>query len=115
MTATDRGFGSRAWPRRLASSRQAVQNGCEEGIKPPRSPWNFDHPCRSDETTCRALEVTMATPMDVLDRLHDAMNRHDVKAFVACVDPDYASEQPAHPDRGFGGREQVEKNWAELF
>jgi hypothetical protein len=29
--------------------------------------------------------------------------------------PDCRSEQPAHPNRGFGGRAQVEKNWAALF
>ena len=27
----------------------------------------------------------------------------------------YRSEQPVHPNRGFGGREQVEKNWSALF
>jgi ketosteroid isomerase-like protein len=43
------------------------------------------------------------------------MNKHDVAAFLACFDPDYRSEQPAHPNRGFGGREQVEKNWTALF
>jgi ketosteroid isomerase-like protein len=43
------------------------------------------------------------------------MNEHDLEAFLACFHPDYRSEQPAHPERGFGGREQVEKNWAALF
>lgn len=27
----------------------------------------------------------------------------------------YRSEQPAHPDRAFGGVEQVRKNWSTLF
>src|SRR5262249_51240610 len=35
--------------------------------------------------------------------------------FLGCFAPDYRSEQPAHPGRGFGGREQVEKNWDALF
>jgi hypothetical protein len=52
---------------------------------------------------------------DVLERLHQALNQHDLAGFVACFDPEYRSEQPAHPNRGFGGREQVEKNWATLF
>ena len=52
---------------------------------------------------------------EVLARLHHAMNEHDVAAFVACFGPAYRSEQPAHPNRGFSGREQVEKNWAALF
>jgi len=56
-----------------------------------------------------------ARPAQVVERLLVAMNRHDLGAFVACFDPDYRSEQPVHPDRGFGGREQVEKNWSTLF
>lgn len=54
-------------------------------------------------------------PVEVVERLLIAMNQHDLEAFIACFDPDYRSEQPAHPNRGFGGREQVEKNWASLF
>jgi ketosteroid isomerase-like protein len=56
-----------------------------------------------------------ATPAEVLERLHVAMNRHDLEAFLDCLDPNYRSEQPAHPNRGFGGREQVEKNWSAIF
>ena len=52
---------------------------------------------------------------EVLERLRDAQNRHDLDAFVACFDPQYRSEQPLHPDRTFVGREQVHKNWAEVF
>ena len=55
------------------------------------------------------------TPAEVLARLSAAMNRHDLAAFVACFDPDYTSEQPAHPDRSFQGRLQVERNWAAMF
>ncbi len=43
------------------------------------------------------------------------MNEHDLDAFLACMHEDYRSEQPAHPERGFGGREQVEKNWSAMF
>jgi ketosteroid isomerase-like protein len=43
------------------------------------------------------------------------MNRRDLEAFVACFDPEYESEQPAHPDRRFRGRAQVERNWAAMF
>ena len=52
---------------------------------------------------------------EVLARLRDAQNRHDLDAFVACFDPAYRSEQPVHPDRAFVGREQVRTNWAEVF
>jgi ketosteroid isomerase-like protein len=54
-------------------------------------------------------------PREVLDRLQRAMNNHDLEAFLACIDAEYRSEQPAHPDRGFGGRQQAEKNWSALF
>jgi hypothetical protein len=55
----------------------------------------------------------MAKP--VSDRLREAMNDHDIDAFVGCFTPDYRSEQPAHPDRAFGGRDQVRTNWSEIF
>jgi steroid delta-isomerase-like uncharacterized protein len=51
----------------------------------------------------------------VLERLHRAMNEHDVEGFLANVDADYRSEQPAHPERKFGGREQVRENWEAIF
>jgi ketosteroid isomerase-like protein len=56
-----------------------------------------------------------ASPKEVLERVLRALNEHDLAGFVACFAPNYRSEQPAHPNRGFGGREQVEKNWAALF
>ena len=56
-----------------------------------------------------------AKPAEIIERLHLAMNRHDLKAFLDCFDPSYRSEQPVHPNRGFGGPEQVEKNWSALF
>jgi SnoaL-like polyketide cyclase len=51
----------------------------------------------------------------VLERLHRAMNEHDVEGFLANVDADYRSEQPAHTERAFGGREQVRENWEAIF
>jgi limonene-1,2-epoxide hydrolase len=56
-----------------------------------------------------------AASPDAVERLHKAMNQHNLEAFLACFDREYRSEQPAHPSRGFGGREQVEKNWSALF
>lgn len=53
--------------------------------------------------------------MTVAARLQDAMNAHDVEAFVDCFHEDYQSEQPIHPGRGFGGREQVRANWSAIF
>jgi ketosteroid isomerase-like protein len=51
----------------------------------------------------------------VAERLLAAMNARDIEAFVACFAEDYESEQPAHPDRAFVGREQVRENWAAIF
>ncbi len=51
----------------------------------------------------------------VLERLHAAMNRHDLEAMLECFDPDYRSEQPLHPNRGFSGKEQVRKNWSRML
>jgi hypothetical protein len=51
----------------------------------------------------------------VIKRMHEMLNRHDLEAFLECFDPNYRSEQPIHPNRGFGGREQVRKNWSAIF
>lgn len=53
--------------------------------------------------------------MAVATRLHEAMNAHDLEAFLDCFHEDYRSEQPVHPGRGFGGREQVRANWSTIF
>ena len=56
-----------------------------------------------------------AGPGTVVERLNAAMNAHDLEAFLACFEDDYESEQPAHPDRAFRGREQVRINWSAVF
>ncbi len=53
--------------------------------------------------------------MAVAMRLRDAMNAHDLEACLDCFHEDYQSEQPVHPGRGFGGREQVRTNWSAIF
>jgi SnoaL-like domain len=45
----------------------------------------------------------------------DAVNRHDLNAFLDCFDSGYRSEQPVHPDWAFTGREQVRQNWTAVF
>ena len=57
----------------------------------------------------------MGSVVTVSSRLLEAMNNHDIQAFVACFHDDYDSEQPAHPARRFTGRDQVYKNWSTLF
>jgi hypothetical protein len=51
----------------------------------------------------------------VIERMAEALNRHDLEAFLECFDSNYRSEQPAHPNRGFGGKGQVRKNWSAMF
>ena len=51
----------------------------------------------------------------VLARLERATNAHDLNALVACFDPDYRNDTPAHPERSFTGREQVRRNWQQIF
>jgi SnoaL-like domain len=50
-----------------------------------------------------------------VERLNAAMNAHDLELFLACFHDYYESAQPAHPDRAFHGREQVQSNWSAIF
>jgi ketosteroid isomerase-like protein len=52
---------------------------------------------------------------DIIEQLIAAMNRHDARAVAAFFAADYQSEQPLHPNRGFGGSEQVLANWTSVF
>jgi ketosteroid isomerase-like protein len=51
----------------------------------------------------------------VLGRLEQALNSHDLEQLVECFDEEVLSEQPVHPSRTFRGRDQVEKNWTQIF
>jgi hypothetical protein len=57
----------------------------------------------------------MGEPLKVMDRLVDAMNRHDIDDFVACFHDDYESYQPLRPSEAFKGSDQVRKNWSRIF
>src|SRR5680860_237920 len=48
-------------------------------------------------------------------RLARALNAHDLDALAACFSEDYVNETPAHPLRGFTGRQQVRANWEQIF
>jgi ketosteroid isomerase-like protein len=54
-------------------------------------------------------------PAAMVERLCRATNARDLDALVACFADDYRNETPVHPERGFTGREQVRKNWQEIF
>ena len=57
----------------------------------------------------------MGEPLRVLDRLMDALNRHDVDALVDCFQDDYESYQPLRPSEAFRGSHQVRRNWSRIF
>lgn len=51
----------------------------------------------------------------VIERLVQAVARHDLDALVECFAEDYVNETPAHPGRGFRGRDQVRQNWTRIL
>jgi ketosteroid isomerase-like protein len=57
----------------------------------------------------------MSDTREWLARLVDATNAHDLDRLVGCFAADYVNTTPAHPARGFTGREQVRRNWAQIF
>lgn len=52
---------------------------------------------------------------DVLARIVQSINEHDLDRLVGCFALDVHSETPAHPARNFVGRDQVRRNWAQIF
>jgi ketosteroid isomerase-like protein len=58
---------------------------------------------------------TQSGPGAVVERLLQATNDHDIDALVSCFAMDYRNETPTHPDRGFMGRAQVQRNWDQMF
>ncbi len=54
-------------------------------------------------------------PAAVVRRLIEATNQRDLTSLVACFAPDYRNETPVHPAHSFVGREQVRRNWVQIF
>ena len=50
-----------------------------------------------------------------LSNLLDAMNAHDADRMAEWFAPDYHSQQPAHPNREYTGRDTMMTIWRELF
>src|SRR4051794_32763618 len=48
-------------------------------------------------------------------RLCEATNSHDVERVVDCFTEGYVNENPTHPSRSFVGRDQVRRNWKQIF
>lgn len=51
----------------------------------------------------------------MVDSLVRATNAHDLEGVVSCFAEDYRNETPVHPARGFRGRQQVRRNWQQIF
>ena len=50
-----------------------------------------------------------------VEKLSSAVNSHDIERVVDLFADDYVNETPAHPARGFRGRDQVRRNWTQIF
>jgi ketosteroid isomerase-like protein len=57
----------------------------------------------------------MSTRPEIIERLVAAGNAHDIDGLVECFSPSYVNVTPAHPARGFRGKEQVRRNWTSIF
>jgi ketosteroid isomerase-like protein len=81
-----------------------------------RATWTSElrRALRIRETRLVAAEDS-GSPAAVIAAVAEAMNAHDINAFVALFAEDYDSQQPAHPDRAFRGSDQVRANWSEVF
>ena len=55
-----------------------------------------------------------AGPLAVIHRLLEATNKHDLESLAECFAPGYVNETPAHPTRGFTGRDTIRSNWEQL-
>ena len=54
-------------------------------------------------------------PDAMVERLVRATNARNLDSLVDCFAPDYRNETPLHPSRGFVGRDQVRRNWEQIF
>jgi ketosteroid isomerase-like protein len=61
------------------------------------------------------MDTRTSSGLALVERLQDAVNRHDLDSLAGCFAEDFENETPAHPARSFRGRDQVRKNWAQIF
>lgn len=51
----------------------------------------------------------------VIQQLWQAWNARDGEAVADCLQTDYQSQQPLHPERNFSGREMARQSWSAIF
>ena len=61
------------------------------------------------------MATAAADGADLVTRLLDATNAHDLERLVDCFTESYVNHTPSHPARGFTGRDQVRRNWTQIF
>ena len=54
-------------------------------------------------------------PAAVVERLACATSEHNLEGIVACFAEGYVNQTPAHPQRGFQGRDRVRRNWEQIL
>lgn len=54
-------------------------------------------------------------PAALVERLRQTIIARDLEGLVACFQEDYRNDTPVHPERSFTGREQVRRNWVQIF
>jgi ketosteroid isomerase-like protein len=61
------------------------------------------------------MDSHTSSGLALVERLKEAVNRHDLESLAGCFALDFLNETPVHPARSFHGREQVRRNWAQIF
>ena len=61
------------------------------------------------------MDSRTSSALALVERLKEAVNRHDLESLAGCFAPDFMNETPVHPARSFQGCEQVRSNWAQIF
>ena len=77
--------------------------------------FNYSNDCINYGVALMTNHDTIDGAAGVLARLERATNAHDVNAWWRASLPDYRNDTPAHPERSFTGREQVRRNWEQIF
>jgi uncharacterized protein (TIGR02246 family) len=59
--------------------------------------------------------IDQLRPERVIEQLHAAINSHDLNAMANCFAEDFTGTFPSHPGRDVHGREQMTRNWMQIF
>jgi ketosteroid isomerase-like protein len=59
--------------------------------------------------------MTDQRPIAVVERIKDAVNRHDLEALMMCYAPGVHGEEPTLVDRDFDGSDQLRMSWEQIL